>query len=108
MELSVKLKKQDKENPLRKHINFNVNQLRGDTQKPLINENITERAAIEELARKITTSQATTRAENNELWAKVGGRILKTQQITNFPPEAKTNKGEKGKTEEEIEGGGRN
>ena len=63
---------------MRKHINFNINQLRRDTRKLLItDDDDKERIAIEKLAKDISTSQITTRADNKELWAKVE-RILHT------------------------------
>ena len=99
--MRVKLKTQEKSNQLRKHINFNINLLREDTQKLLITEDNEGRKAIERIAKDMTTARTTTRAENNTIWTRLG-EIIHTQQTTNFPPGTRTSKGEKGQTQQEI------
>ena len=71
MEMRAKLKAQEKTNSMRKQVNFNINHLRGDTQKLLITDDSKERISIGKLASDIAASQITTRADDGELWAKV-------------------------------------
>ena len=82
--------------PLRKHINFNINQLREDTRKLLIDENNEERIAIENYVKQLHIAQDITRANNNELWKMVEQAVRK-QQATNFPPAEKQIRKKKGK-----------
>ena len=57
MEMRVKLETQDNTNLLHRQINFNINQLREDTRKLLINEDNEERIAIENLAKNLETAK---------------------------------------------------
>ena len=94
-------------NPLRKHINFNVDQLREDARKLLITDDNKERIAIGKLAKNMAISHNITRADNNDLWEKVE-KILYTHQITSFPLGTRTNRGKRGNTTGNETGNGTN
>ena len=82
MELRVKLKAQENNHPLHKHINFNINHLRENTEKLLIGEDDEARKAIENHAKQLQNAQTITRTDNNRLWNMIEQALQNNKQRT--------------------------
>ena len=68
MAIHVKLKAREKERPLHKRINYDINQLRGNTQQLLITDENVARGEAEKLAGNMAKSKNCTRVDNSKLW----------------------------------------
>merc|ERR1712112_541752 len=86
MEIRVKLKAKDRAQTLKKHINFDINKLRENTELLTIETDDTTKKQIENMANEMKNKETTTEKENNEIWTKLS-RLLHSNQEKQFPEE---------------------